>query len=93
MEVSRAKGNQLSLFIAIPVSLLFRWGQRKQPEDLSQNNSSIKDLGPRIATNEEKKSSLLIACRMASSRTRGKLPSPLGDHSLRWPTCPMKLTK
>jgi hypothetical protein len=34
-----------------------------------------KDFGPRIAgiaTNEEKKSSLLIAARMASSRSRGK---------------------
>jgi hypothetical protein len=40
--------------------------------DLSQNNSSIKDLVPRIATNKEKKSSLLIAGRMASSRSRGK---------------------
>ena len=41
-------------------------------KDLLQNNSSIKDLGPRIATNEKKKSSLLIAGRMTLSRSRGK---------------------
>jgi hypothetical protein len=67
-----------------------------QLQDLSQNNSSTKDLGPRIAriaTNEEKKSSLLIAGRMASSRSRGKLPLPLGDHSFCWPIRPEKISE
>jgi len=34
-----------------------------------------------MATNEEKKSSLLIAGWMVSSRFRGKLTSPLGDQA------------